>query len=97
MIEPIWKLKKVNDQSVKKIAAEFDIPITFAQVISLKGIKSRKYSKSFFYPNKNGLHDPFLMKDMQKTVDRLIFSIKNKEKILVYGDYDVDGTSSAAF
>ena len=75
MIEPIWKMKKVNDQSVKKIADEFDIPLTIAQVMSLKGIESRKNSRSFFYPNKNSLHDPFLMRDMQKTVNRLIFSI----------------------
>ena len=97
MIEPIWKSKEVNEKSVLNIADEFDLPQTIAQVMSIKGIKSREYSRSFFYPDKNSLHNPFLMQDMEKAVDRLILSINNKETILVFGDYDVDGTSSAAF
>ena len=97
MMEPIWKSKKVDEQSVINIADEFDLPKTIAQVMSLKGIESREYSRNFFSPDTSCLHDPFLMQDMQKSVDRLIFSINNKETILVFGDYDVDGTSSAAF
>ena len=56
MIEPIWKSKKVNEESVLNIADEFDLPQTIAQVMSIKGIESREYSRSFFYPNKNSLH-----------------------------------------
>ena len=86
MIDPIWKLKKVDKQSVINIADEFDLPRTIAQVMSLKGIESREYSRNFFYPDKICLHDPFLMQDMRKSVDRLIFSINNKETILVFGE-----------
>tara|TARA_Y100000590_G_scaffold363291_1_gene420877 strand:- start:1836 stop:3545 length:1710 start_codon:yes stop_codon:yes gene_type:complete len=97
MIEPHWEFKKVDEESVINLADTFDLPSNIAQVMSLRGINSRTQSKSFFYPNIDQLHNPFLMKDMDKTVDRVIFAINNEETILVFGDYDVDGTSSTAF
>ena len=53
-------------------------------------------AKNFFRPSLTDLHDPFLMQDMQKAVDRIQQAIKGNEKILVFGDYDVDGTTSVA-
>jgi len=97
MIEPHWEFKKVDEESVLCIADIFDLPKNIAQVMSLRGINSRSQSRNFFYPKINQLHNPFLMKDMHKTVNRLISAINNKETILVFGDYDVDGTSATAF
>jgi single-stranded-DNA-specific exonuclease len=62
----------------------------------LRGITTFEDAKLFFRPEISHLHDPFLMKDMQKAVDRIELAIAKKEKILVYGDYDVDGTTSVA-
>jgi single-stranded-DNA-specific exonuclease len=53
-------------------------------------------AKAYFRPKLTDLHDPFLMKDMRKAVDRIIAAINTNEKVLVYGDYDVDGTTSVA-
>ena len=97
MIEPHWEFKKIDEKSVLYIADTFDLPKNIAQVMSLRGINSRNQSKSFFYPNIEQLHNPFLMKDMDKTVDRIITAINDKETILIFGDYDVDGTSATAF
>ena len=97
MIEPKWKLKDVDEKSVLSIADTFNLPQTIARVMSVRGIASRENSRTFFYSDIDQLHDPFLMRDMKKSVDRLLIAVENKETILVYGDYDVDGTTSAAF
>ena len=60
------------------------------------GIKTFNQAKDFFRPNIEQLHDPFLMKDMNKAVNRILQAIENKESIMIFGDYDVDGTSSVA-
>ena len=59
-------------------------------------LKLLKQSKNYFRPELNDLHDPWLMKDMDKAVERIIRAVNNNEKILVFGDYDVDGTTSVA-
>ena len=97
MIEPKWKYKNFDDSSINQVVETFNIPEKIAQVMYLRGIKSRDQSKKFFYPDINKLHNPFLMKDMDKAVDRIIKTINNKKTILIFGDYDVDGTTSAAF
>src|SRR5690606_32664703 len=61
-----------------------------------RGTDSFEKARSFFRPSLEELHDPFLMKDMDKAVDRLQKAIANEEKILIYGDYDVDGTTSVS-
>ena len=60
MIEPHWEFKKVDEESVINLADTFDLPTNIAQVMSLRGINSRTQSKSFFYPNIDQLHNPFL-------------------------------------
>ncbi len=97
MIEPQWEFKTIDEDSVLNVADTFDLPKTIARVMSLRGITSKNYSKVFFYPDQNQLHDPFLMQDMEKAVDRMLKAIAEKHTILVFGDYDVDGTTSAAF
>ena len=61
-----------------------------------RGITNYDEAKDFFRPSLDHLHDPFLMKDMDKAVDRLQKAITGGEKILIYGDYDVDGTTAVA-
>ncbi len=97
MIEPEWIFKTIDDKAVNEVAEEFSLPSTIAKVMSLRGIKSRTDSRAFFYPDQRNLHNPFDMKDMKKSVDRILESISYKKTVLIFGDYDVDGTSSAAF
>ena len=97
MIEPKWELKAVDEDSVLNVADTFALPKTIARVMSIRGITSKKYSREFFYPNLDQIHDPFLMKDMEKATDRLLKAIVDKETVLIFGDFDVDGTTSAAF
>jgi single-stranded-DNA-specific exonuclease len=61
-----------------------------------RGIDTYEKAKSFFRPQLSDLHDPFLMKDMGKAVDRVLSAFSSGEKVLVFGDYDVDGTTSVA-
>ena len=97
MIEPEWKFKSVNEDCVNQVAETFSLPHTIARVMSLRGINSRADSKEFFYSDINQMHDPFLMADMDKAVERILTAISEKKSILIFGDYDVDGTTSAAF
>ena len=66
------------------------------RILEQRGIDTFDDARSFFRPELSALHDPWLMKDMQKAVDRIIMAISSEEKILVFGDYDVDGTTSVA-
>ena len=61
-----------------------------------RGIETYEQAKNFFHPDLNDLHDPFLMKDMDKAVSRIQHALDNREGILVYGDYDVDGTTAVS-
>ena len=66
------------------------------EILSQRGIETLDEAKDFFRPQLSQLHDPWLMKDMDKAVDRILAAFDKKEKILVFGDYDVDGTTSVA-
>ena len=97
MIEPEWIYKTVDEDCVSQVAETFKLPLTIARVMSIRGINSRNDSKEFFYPEIHQLHNPFLMADMDKAVERILSAISDNKSILVFGDYDVDGTTSAAF
>ncbi len=92
-----WRYEPVPD-SVEfrqlKDSLKFDDILT--QLLWNRGIRDFEAARRFFKPSANDLHDPRLMKDMDKSVDRLLKAIHNGESILVYGDYDVDGTTSVA-
>ena len=79
-----------------KLAVELGVNPIIALLLVKRGIYSAEEAKKFFKPSLNDLHDPFLMPDMDKAVKRLNKALGNKEKILVYGDYDVDGTTAVA-
>lgn len=92
-----WIIKETGSpQLVDKLAAELNIDTAIAKLLVQRNIKSFDEARSFFRPQLEDIHDPFLMKDMKKAVDRLDKAIINSEKILVYGDYDVDGTTAVA-
>lgn len=86
-----------NDQEDEaRLASQFAKSQAIARLLVLRGIKTREEVKDFFYPSLSQLHDPFLMRDMDKAVTRLNRALGAKEKVMVYGDYDVDGTTAVA-
>ena len=89
-----WNILESNNTVVSKLSKILNVSEIVAHLLVLRGITTFEESKSFFRPEISHLHDPFLMKDMQKAVDRIQTVITNNEKVLVYGDYDVDGTTS---
>ena len=92
-----WRIKKPADNNdLKHLSAALDIDIPIANLLIQRGIKTYSEARSFFRPKLSDLHDPFLMKDMDKAVSRIKQAIDQDEKVMVYGDYDVDGTTSVA-
>ncbi len=96
-MDKIWNLKKQGDlNEVKHLSAALNVNMVIARLLVQRGIKTFNEAKAFFRPRLSDLLNPFLMKDMDKAVERVERAIKNKEKVIVYGDYDVDGTTSVA-
>ncbi len=92
-----WILKPQGDkQLVEKLRKELNISTPIANMLVQRNITTFEEAKEFFRPSLDNLHNPFLMQDMETAVERLNLALKNNEKILVYGDYDVDGTTSVA-
>ena len=92
-----WVIKPNSDvQILKSLMEEVKLPLPIAQILAQRGIDSYDSAKTFFRPDLAQLHDPFLMKDMDKAVARVKVAMEKKENILVYGDYDVDGTTAVA-
>lgn len=95
--EKIWKLKEAADnEKVDRLSAELGIDKVLAGLLVSRGVTTFEEARQFFRPSLSMLHDPFLMKDMDRAVERLGKAMENGEKILVYGDYDVDGTTAVA-
>lgn len=92
-----WVLKPEPDPDITKaLAAELGVDKLIAGLLVQRNIKTFDQARTFFRPTLSHFHDPFLMKDMDLAVDRLEHAISTQERILVYGDYDVDGTTSVA-
>jgi single-stranded-DNA-specific exonuclease len=91
-----WNIQTHNEAVSSALHSELKINLNLCKVLSHRGITQFDAAKNFFRPQLNKLHDPWLMKDMRKAVDRVKAAIHSKEKILVFGDYDVDGTTSVA-
>ncbi len=92
-----WTLReKPNSNKIKTLAKQLNIDTALATLLVQRGVETFDEAKAFFRPDLLNLHNPFLMKDMDKAVNRIEKAIANKEKILVYGDYDVDGTTSVS-
>jgi single-stranded-DNA-specific exonuclease len=95
-MEKRWNLKPVDPQKVIALQEHLKISPVLCTMLTQRGIESYEEARRYFRPSLQDLHDPFLMKDMSKAVDRIVTALHKKEKILVYGDYDVDGTTSVA-
>lgn len=91
-----WKIKEGYHANIQELTEALSVSPVISTLLYQRGIRTFDQAKAFFRPELSGLYDPFLMTDMEKAVDRLHLAFKNKEKILVYGDYDVDGTTSVA-
>ena len=92
-----WILKDPADpEKVGRLSAELGIDRVLPELLVKRGVETFEQARSFFRPSLDDLHDPFLMKDMDKAVKRLRTAITTEEGILVYGDYDVDGTTAVA-
>lgn len=85
-----------NQETVQSLAKALSVPSLVAQLLVQRGVTTFDAAKQFFRPEWSDLHDPFLMKDMKTAVERLQDAINKNEKIMVFGDYDVDGTSAVA-
>ena len=92
-----WKIKEPPDKQLSKnLQKEIKVPKVISDLLVLRGIKSFPEAKEFFRPQLNQLFDPFLMKDMEKAVNIIFEALENNMKIMIYGDYDVDGITSVA-
>jgi len=97
MSKAIWKSKNEPDISlVENLKTKLNAPDIIARMLVQRGIDSVKKVNSFFNPRVEDLYDPFLRKDMDKAIERIQLAQDNKEGILIFGDYDVDGTTSVA-
>jgi len=93
----IWNIKpQGTNEQVDHLSEILNIDKSLCNLLVQRGVTTFDEARTFFRPKMEELHDPFLMKDMDKAVTRLENAIKNKEKVMVYGDYDVDGTTSVA-
>ena len=92
-----WTLKpKPSEETVKHLATALTVEDFVATLLVQRGISTFEEAKAFFRPSLDNLHDPYLMKDMEKAVERIEKAIENEENILVFGDYDVDGTTAVS-
>ena len=91
-----WVVLEVDNKPVEKLSKELGVDKDVSKLLVLRGIRSYNEAKVFFRPSLSLINNPLLMKDIEKATLRIHQAIKNKERILVYGDYDVDGTTSVA-
>ncbi|NGY36426.1 single-stranded-DNA-specific exonuclease RecJ [Flavobacterium sp. XN-5] len=92
-----WTIKpKPSEEKIKHLAQALNVEDFVAQLLVQRGIETFEDAKNFFRPSLDHLHDPYLMKDMERAVERIEKAIENQERILVFGDYDVDGTTAVS-
>src|ERR1051325_9480847 len=91
-----WNILTADAEKADQLRESLKIHPALCQILVERGMGTFDDAKDFFRPQLISLHDPFLMKDMDKAVDRILSTINKGEKILIFGDYDVDGTTSVA-
>lgn len=91
-----WNILEADTNKVMSLEKELKINNTICKILVQRGIDNYEKAKKYFRPSLDHLHSAWLMKDMDKAVERILQAFNNKEKILVFGDYDVDGTTSVA-
>jgi single-stranded-DNA-specific exonuclease len=95
-MEKRWNLISADNATVQSLQSGLKIHPILCELLVQRGISNFEDAKLFFRPSLDHLHDPWLMKDMQKAIDRIKEAIEHNQQILVFGDYDVDGTTSVA-
>ena len=93
-MEKRWKMREADPAIVDALRTSLNIHPAVCTILAERCITGFEEAKTFFRPSLDMLHDPFLMKDMQKAVDRIDAARKNHERVMIYGDYDVDGTTA---
>ena len=99
MIESVWQIPTLSEEQRalhKRLARELNISELSAQILADRGLTTAEAARAFIRPSMEDLHDPFLMRDMEHAVIRLHHAIEKHERIMVYGDYDVDGITAVA-
>ncbi len=91
-----WAVKHTDEQKATALQQELKVHPVLCKLLVQRGVETYEQAKKFFRPELSDLHDPFLMKDMDKAINRINEAIVANEKILIYGDYDVDGTTAVA-
>ncbi len=91
-----WKILKTDNHKATALRNDLKLSEVICNILVSRGVESFQQARDFFRPQLSKLHSPWLMKDMDKAVERILQAFLNKEKILVFGDYDVDGTTSVA-
>ena len=89
-----WEFYKSDENLASEISKKFNISNVLATVLINRGIVKDNDIKVFLEPTRNDFHDPYLMPDMEIAVDRILEAIERNEKVIIYGDYDVDGITS---
>ena len=95
-MEKRWKILSADESEIISLQQSLQINYALCKILAERSINTFEKAKDYFRPQLEQLHDPFLMKDMDKAVGRILQAINDNEKILVFGDYDVDGTTSVA-
>ena len=88
-----WGFYEVEEKDINEIVLKYGISPILARILANRGLKKEEI-EVFLNPTRNDFYDPFLLPDMEKAVDRIIKAIEMKEKVVIYGDYDVDGITS---
>jgi single-stranded-DNA-specific exonuclease len=96
MMRKRWNILQADEKKVVTLQQALHIHPVICQILVQRGIETFEVAKKFFRPRLSDLHDPWLMKDMDKAVERILLAVSSREKILVFGDYDVDGTTAVA-
>ena len=91
-----WDILKVEEEKVASLSKELNVSKELSKLLVIRGIHNYQQAKDFFRPDLLNTHDPFLMKDMHRAVQRISSAVKEQQNIMLYGDYDVDGTTSVA-
>jgi single-stranded-DNA-specific exonuclease len=93
-MEKRWRMRAADPLTAEQLGKSLGIHPVLCTMLAQRGVQNFDEAKAFFRPTLDELHDPFLMKDMQKAVDRIILARDRREKVMIYGDYDVDGTTA---
>ena len=89
-----WEFTKIDENKVKEISEKYNIPELLSTILVNRQITNEEQIRVFLNPTRNDFHDPYLMPDIEKAIKRIINAINKKEKVIIYGDYDVDGITS---